>query len=71
MEHDALKALADEIENLVFQYAEKQMEPPINPIPTWLFRLSNIEYAEKALKKAIKWASRAVDAKAKRKEVGQ
>ena len=67
MEHDALKALADEIENLVFQYAEKQMEPPINPIPTWLFRLSSIEYAEKALK----WASRAVDAKAKRKEVGQ
>ena len=77
MEHDTLKALADEIENLVFQYAEKQMEPPIpgglmKPLtPTKFITLANVENSEKTLRKTIKWARRAVNAEAKRRETSQ
>jgi hypothetical protein len=75
MERDELKALADEIENLVFQYAEKQMEPPIpgdlmKPLtPTRFITLASVENSEKTLRKTIKWARRAVNAEAKRMEI--
>jgi len=66
MEHDALKALADEIENLVFQYAEKQIKQP-----TKFIRLASVENSEKTLRKTIKWARLAVNAEAKRMEIAR
>jgi len=75
MEHDALKALADEIENLVSWYAEKQMEPPnpgslMKPLtPTKFITLASVENSEKTLRKTIKWARRAINAEAKRMQI--
>jgi len=75
MEHDELKALADEIENLVFQYATRQIKPPIpgdlmKPLaPTKFTTLASVENSEKTLRKAIKWTRRAVNAEAKRMEI--
>ena len=71
MEHDALKALADEIETLVFQYAGAQAKLPIpgQLVLAESVRLDIMQYAEKALRKSIKWAKKAVDAEAKLKEI--
>jgi len=71
MEHDTLKALADEVENLIFQYAKKQVKPsvPGEPAPTKFIELASVENSEKTLREAIKWARRAVNAEAKRMEI--
>ena len=70
MDNDTLKALADEIENLVFQYAEKQVKPPIpGNLPTKRLELASVECAGEKLRKTIKWAGRAVEAEAKRMEI--
>lgn len=71
MELDELKMLADEIENLVFQYAKAQVKPPIpgNLAPTKRIELASVECSEEMLEKAIKWAGRAVEAEAKRMEI--
>ena len=71
MEHDELKTLADEVEHLVFQYAEKQVKPPVpgEPAPTKFIELASVECSEKMLRKTIKWARRAVNAEAKRMQI--
>jgi len=71
MDNDTARALADEIEALISRYAKAQVKPPIpgQLVPVESVRFDRIQYAEKAVRKSIKWARKAVDAEAGLKEI--